>query len=352
MERGGEESLGAGTDRDRISLNVLFGLPNDQKARIIVEGDGKPLNYDLLGSVGLLPHLPAERFRTHVIYLWHGRRQPVKLGPGALLNHSADADLCSVALDMARRIQESSGRPCFNPPAAVAKTSRDEVARRLAGISGLIVPGTIRVREREPDEIRDAVARAGLGYPILVRVAGSHLGMTLICIDRPDELDAVSRLNRDDRSSLYVTEFRDFASPDGRYRKFRVVVIGDEIFLRHCIISENWLIHRGDRAENTEDEERATFEAFDREWRGHLEPVFKEIGSRLGLDYFGVDCHIDNSGNVLLFEANACMNVMANTRPPPNMWEQHIARIKEALERRLASPRTWRSFSPRENSVA
>jgi glutathione synthase/RimK-type ligase-like ATP-grasp enzyme len=107
------------------------------------------------------------------------------------------------------------------------------------------------------------------------------------------------------------------------------------------------MIHRNDRAANTEDGERAAFAKFDRDWRGHLQPIFREMGARLGLDYFGVDCNIDDTGNVLLFEANPCMNILANTTRSPNIWDGPIAEIKEALERRLSAPTTWRQFNKR-----
>ena len=66
------------------------------------------------------------------------------------------------------------------------------------------------------------------------------------------------------------------------------------------------------------------------------------MSRRLNLDYFGIDCNIDSERNVLLFEANACMKVLKNYRPPPNRFEAPIARIKKAVEDRLASPATWR----------
>ncbi len=342
-----DPQLRAAAVGDRTSLNVLFGLPDDQKATIIVAGDGKPLGFDLLGTAGLLPHLPPDRFKTYLVYLGPGRTQPLRLGPGPLLNHIGDADICAVALKQAAQITGSVDRPCFNHPRAVAKSTRDEVSRLFAGIPGLTVPKTVRVRERDPIEVRKILDRAGFAYPVLVRIAGSHLGMNLIRVDTPDGLDAISGLDRTDQASLYVTEFFNFVSPDKRYRKFRVVVIGEDIFLRHCIIAEHWMIHRNDRASNTEEAERATFTTFDREWKGHLQPIFREMGARLGLDYFGVDCNIDDAGKVLLFEANPCMNILANTSRSPNMWDGPIADIKEALEQRLASPATWRHFNSR-----
>ena len=140
---------------DRVmSFNVLFGLPDDQTAPSIVAGDGKPLGYDLVGTMGLLPHLAPERFKNYLIYLGPGRTQALRLGPGPLLNHIGDADVCSVALKQAAQITASVDRPCFNHPRAVARSTRDEVARLFAGIPGLTAPKTLRVRERDPIAVK------------------------------------------------------------------------------------------------------------------------------------------------------------------------------------------------------
>lgn len=352
MKPGSSIAREQAADRDQLALNVLFGLPDDQKATILVaEGDGKPLHYDLAGTVGVLPHLAREKFKTHVIYLWPGRKESVRLGPGALLNHIGDADICSVALKQAEQLMSKVDRPCFNHPRAVARSTRDEVSRILDGISGLKVPRTVRIGERDPAEVEHILRRADFRYPVLVRLAGSQLGANLVRIDSADELGAIQQLGGHDHASIYVTEFCDFVSPDGRYRNFRVVLVGEEIILRHCIIAERWPTHRNDRAADSEAEERATFARFDREWKVHLARVFRDIGARLGLDYFGIDCNIDDAGRVLLFEASASMNIMANTRPRPNMWDAPVAQVKRALEHLLARPTTWRHFNLRERSA-
>lgn len=183
---------------------------------------------------------------------------------------------------------------------------------------------------------------------MLMRVAGFHLGMSLTKVDTPDQVEAVcGGLDRDDSSSLYITEFCDFASGDGLYRKYRIAVVGGEIFLRHLYIGASWLIHRARTIPGTEPEERAFLNSFDAEWVPRLQPMFQEIGHRLDLDFFGVDCNIDASGNVLLFEANACMKILGYTGPKPNIWEAPIARITAAVEERLSRPETWRGSQPR-----
>jgi glutathione synthase/RimK-type ligase-like ATP-grasp enzyme len=229
-------------------------------------------------------------------------------------------------------------------------TTRDTVSNILAGLPRLRVPRTIRVQERTPSDVRDVVDKADLEYPVLVRIAGTHLGMSMIRIDTPDDFDAILRLNRFDRSSLYVTEFCDFASPDGRYRKFRIAVVGGDIFLRHVYIGDSWLIHRAEHDASMR-EERALLDAFDHQWSDWLRPMCQEIARRLDLDFFGIDCSIDPAGQVLLFEANACMKILGYTGPRPNTWEAPIARIKEAVETRLASPTKWCHFQSRGSNL-
>jgi glutathione synthase/RimK-type ligase-like ATP-grasp enzyme len=294
----------------------------------------------LLGSANLVPYLSRERFNIHRFFLQKGANLRIKIGPGAILNQIADPDMSSGALRIAAQLVSQIARPCFNPPAAVMRTSRDKVSRLLTGIAGLKVPKTIRVRAPTPVGVREAIAQNGLEYPVLMRGIGSHGGVSLFKADDPRGVDEIAR-STGMGWGIFVTEFRDFAGSDGRYRKFRVVVIGRDILLRHCIVGDSWLLSAGRRASGTADVERAMFERFDREWAKQLQPVFGEIGSRLGLDFFGVDCNIDDHGEVLLFEANACMNVLKNTSPSPNMWDAPIERIRSVLEERLASPSTW-----------
>jgi glutathione synthase/RimK-type ligase-like ATP-grasp enzyme len=333
----------------RISLNVLFGIPNRAQRTVGVSPDGRylqgrkpgPGEAIFIGSVNLARHLDPQRFVLERFYLKKG---PLRLnvGPGPFLNHIADPDTCSGALEMAARVVDQVPRPCFNPPAAIARTTRHEVARMLAGIASLTVPKTLRVPNTTPSGVRDAIAKANLVFPVLVRGVGMHGGMSLIKADNPGDIERVAQLEPKSQE-LYVTEFHDFRSRDGRYRKFRVVVVGGEIFLRHCVIADNWLLHGRRRTTGTEELEVAMYAHFEREWRAHLRPVFREIATRLGLDFFGVDCNIDEDGRVLLFEANACMNILHNYRPSPNIFDTPIARIKSAVEELLAAPSTWYS---------
>lgn len=333
----------------RIPLNLLVGIPDPKQRDVRVSPDGKRLIWrenarrntlHMFGGVHLAPHLDARRFALNCFYLQKQTDLRLKLGPGAFLNHIADPDTCGGALDVATRVVAKLARPCFNRPAAVARTSRDGIARILAGVPGLVVPKTIRIPESADPQVCAAIAQAGLKYPVLLRAVGSHGGISLIKADTPEKVEELIRRKRGGKD-IYVTEFRDFKSRDGRYRKYRVVVVGEQILLRHCIIADDWLLHATRRSAGTEAMELAMFTHFEREWSSHLRPVFREIATRLGLDFFGVDCNIDEDGRVLLFEANPCMNILKNTSASPNMWDAPIAKIKSAVEERLAAPSTW-----------
>lgn len=340
----------ATTAGQRISLNALFGVPDDSEGVVGVTPGGRALtalagtgtgHFRLRGSANIVPFLSRERFAVNRVYLQGRAQGRISLRPGAILNHIADPDICSQGLAMAEKLTNQAARPCFNHATAVRRTSRDGVARLLTGINRLTVPKTIRVEPTSPAAVRDAARNAELRYPILVRLVGSHGGEDRVKIDRPESMDEIGQLKHEGRP-LFLTEFYDFVSPDGHYRKFRVVIVGDEIFLRQCVVGSDWSLHGRDRVEGAEEEEAALFESFQSEWVPSLKPIFAEMTRRLDLDYFGVDCHIDSNRNVLLFEANACMKVLKNYKPLPNRFEAPIALIRNALENRLASPATWR----------
>lgn len=331
----------------RIPINVLFGVPDDNRALARVTPDGKRVDFTLPGTANMAAYL-SKRFLLNPLHLQQGGPLPKIIAPGAFLNHIADADVCSRALELAKQVAHDAARPCFNHPIEIAGTTRDGVAQALEGIPGLSVPKTIRIKTTTPSAFRQIVDEEGLDYPILVRVPGFHGGLKIIRIDRKEAIEDIAQLHCS--GPLYATEFRDFVSPDGRYRKFRVVVVGSEIHLRTCIISDNWLLGRGYRAPDSEKEERDQLETFDRTLAPHLAPVFKEIARRLGVDYFGVDCNIDKNGQVLLFEANACMNILRNNFPPPNIWDAPIKRISAAVEQLLASPQRWRQYARSANA--
>ena len=297
---------------------------------------------DFKGTASFRNYLPATIPQDREI--WFAPPEgPIRLTaePAPVINLQADPDIYSVVLNKTQRLIAAWKVPCFNLPSAVLATSRDQVATRLDGIPGLDVPRTERWVMADRAGLEGAIAKAGLTWPVLVRLTGQHGGESLMKLDNAEDLHACQDLPVPG-TSIYVTEFRDFRDPDGYYRKYRLVVVGRQIILRHVLIGHAWLLHALRRAPETDADEEARMERFETDLLPVIQTAVLEIADRLGLDYFGIDCHIDAEGRILLFEANACMNILHRTDPPPNMWDAPIAAVETALMDLLAHPERWR----------
>lgn len=319
---------------------LLFGVPDDMMLAVMAAPDGR-LQFGSRGSASFLAQLRSRLPGWPEIFVGP-RLLPRATGarPRHLVNHVADPDLCSVALAVAAHLAKDWQATTFNHPDAVRATGRDAIASRLADIPGLDVPRTVRLRPRSPADITATAEAHGLAWPLLARIAGDHGGVSLVQLDHPGHLDPLHALPWGGRE-LYLTEFRDFADADGRYRKIRLAVVGERIFIRHLLIGDGWLLHSTRRAVEDDTEEAAFLEGFDQAVLPSIEPAVREIARRLRLDYFGIDCSLRPDGRLLVFEANACMNILDNSRPSPNIWDAPVAAISDALLDLLLDPSRW-----------
>jgi hypothetical protein len=211
-------------------------------------------------------------------------------------------------LENLRKLLRGARGRVVNRPEMVLRSTRDQVARRLEGIPGLIVPKVIRLQGGKPAIAMRALERAGVDPPIIVRQIGTHSGKILGRFDTLAE--AVAALETGEH---LATQFIDFQSGDGLYRKYRVFFIGPHFILRHMLVSDEWNVHAKDRvrfmAERPElvAEERALFE-HEEFFPASVAQVLAAIRERMGLDFFGMDFGVTPDGKVVLFEANATMS--------------------------------------------
>jgi hypothetical protein len=223
-----------------------------------------------------------------------------------------------VLANVARLLKNYRGK-VINRPEAVQRSGREQVARRLAGTLGLIVPRVLRLRKQPAELAAKAVLRSGMRFPLLVREAGKHTGQFTGLANGPHELlpalaGPVEHL---------VTEFVDFRSADGLYRKYRVWCVGEQLLLRHMLFSDSWNVHASQRFGFMADrptliaEERALFEAHGGSPPPQFVPVLEEVARRMELDLFGIDFGVTANGQLLLFEANATMNFINFQRDGP-----------------------------------
>ena len=175
------------------------------------------------------------------------------------------------------------------------------------------------------------VASAAQVAPFIVREAGSHTGKGLILIADSDTTDELERFAFDGRD-LYVTAYADFRSPDGLYRKYRLLVVDGVPFPRHMVASPSWNIHSEDRPllMNKRPDLRDEEQAFLRDFSLDRFPAFEALASKLGLDYFGVDFALGDDGGVLVFETNCCFRPIRE-KDDPVYDGADVSKVKAAM---------------------
>ncbi|WP_158602012.1 tetratricopeptide repeat protein [Pararobbsia silviterrae] len=253
-----------------------------------------------------------------------------------VVNLVSDVDLGETALPNAAHIAERIGRPVVNHPDRIVPTDRESIARRLDGIAGCIVPRVRRVSTDGLRAARTASSVADVRFPCLVRPTGKHGGKDFYKVLDAQHLEGV--LRHTDAPNYYVTQFVDYRSPDGYFRKYRFLFVDGEVLPYHLAIGNAWKVHHAttDMADHAwmRDEERAFLadprHVFDDAQLGAL----REIQARIGLDYFGVDCGIDREGRVVVFEVNASMLVHGQNAEFPYKHEA-VERIRLAFHAML-----------------
>jgi glutathione synthase/RimK-type ligase-like ATP-grasp enzyme len=213
---------------------------------------------------------------------------------------------------VARRHLQALDRPLLNAPDRVWRTARHQIAGLLAGVPDLVVPWVVRLapRPQRPDDWRKRLWDQGLSLPALVRPTGSHGGKGLdLAKDPLDLLSSVDEIE----GEAYITAFHDFVSPDGFYRKYRMIFIDRQPLAYHLAISPHWLVHHESSGMEADPVRQAEELRFLADPQAALGPkamaAITEIARRIDLDYCGVDFSLLADGRVLLFEANATMLV-------------------------------------------
>jgi hypothetical protein len=317
-----------------------MGLPDDQKVHVAqISSAGAELTH--IGTASFLPYLRDE-LQFNQFWVGPGAPQISQLEPGPLINYIAEPDACRLALRAALENALRLNELWFNHPKHIIKTARDQVSERLQGIDGLIVPQTIRLKPTRATDILSALRNPQTDRPTLVRIVGNHSGETLTRIENIRDEDAVSALPWGGQE-LYVTQFHDFQDADGRYRKWRIAVIGGIPILNHVFIGTSWMVS-GDRRlwdSQVQLEVEEHYRMFPTRVSQFIGAIVDQIYSRLKLDYFGIDCAVSADGTIVLFEANACMDLfrVASKITPSGLAAKAL--LKTELMHLLHNPDRW-----------
>jgi tetratricopeptide (TPR) repeat protein len=266
---------------------------------------------------------------------WPGSRA---LPPHQLVfNAIGDADRARPALDAATVLLAGTAAPVINPPERVLPTGRIGNARHLAGLPGVVVPKMESLPRAllERGDGAAALSDRGFRFPLLLRSLGFHTGRHFAHVAGPADLGAaVARLPGPELAAI---EFLDARGADGKFRKYRAMIIDGEIYPLHLAISSDWKVHyfTAEMADNAahRTEEQAFLSDMTAAIGATAERALEAVRDALRLDYMGVDFALSPQGELLLFEANATMVI--NPPEPDERW----AHRRPAVERALAAAR-------------
>jgi hypothetical protein len=315
--------------RSPAGLRVLAIMaPGDLMANTPVECllENSDVNLDMLYVAPDLP-LPAQVPEHDVAFVAVG-----------------EPDSNQPILDLLAPLLADWPRPVIHMPEHISRLSRDGAQSRLRGTPGAVIPDVARVD-------RETLSAMGEGkrsvteflddgdFPIIVRPIGSHAGQGLEKLDTPAAVAAY--LDLQPEAHFYISRFVDYRSPDGQFRKYRIVLIDGRPFLCHLGISDHWMIHylNAGMAENAEKraEEAASMANFDEEFARRHAATLQAIYQRMNLDYLGIDCAETLDGQFLVFEVDTGMIV--HDMDPPDIFpykHAHMGKVFAAFREMLA----------------
>ena len=107
---------------------------------------------------------------------------------------------------------------------------------------------------------------------------------------------------------FYISNFIDYRSADGQFRKFRIVLVDGKPFGGHLAISSNWMIHYVnadmDASAAKRQEETEFFATFEHGFAERHAQSLQAIHHSVGLDYLAIDCAETPEGKLLVFEVD------------------------------------------------
>lgn len=188
---------------------------------------------------------------------------------------------------------------------------------------------------------REQVQSENFKFPVIFRQAGYHSGISTIIINNQNEPEDFYPFVLDVRE-YYLTQYVDYKQDD-IYKKLRLIVIAGEVFIRHVLLNDSWLIYSTNSREFMcknkiyIEKEKKILDSFNDDLKPYIKKQIKEIYQKIGLDYFGIDCFVDKNFNMLIFEVNASMNILIKPKDLPNklIFNKKTDLIVEAIKQMI-----------------
>lgn len=300
--------------RRALSIKRVFldPMPLENRRPVVLLLRDAPYNV----NVPLEMILDRSRVAVHKVYV----EGSVVLPPGVAFCAFGYAPGARNAID---RVAELAPR-CVNNPLHLERCAREALAQTLSALPGIAVVETVRVAG-------DAVTSIEL--PALVRPADTHAGEGLLLARDRGELEWHHQRWKADE--YHVSRFVDYASEDGAFRKYRVLLIDGVLYPYHLAIAQKWMVHYRTSEMSQHAwmrEEEARFLADPRATFPQWDALAPELTRRIGLDYVGFDVARLADGAMLVFEADPAMLIHDEDERGDFAYKRpYVAAVREAL---------------------
>lgn len=254
----------------------------------------------------------------------------------------AERDLMSAARKAIRRW----GCDTINKPEHAAATARDKLSAALQNVAGVRAPRTEYIAaEGELQPVVERVER-DFGFPVILRAPFLNYGQEMhLARDREEALTIAERL----RPGFYAIEFIDNQPRPGLHRRIRGAFIEQELHVLRLDYLPDWNVHSYREAEARKrfyednpqflQEEVAVCRDPMAELGKETVAALRRIREIVKLDYFGIDFDVDSEGRVIVFEANAAMNLLSRSsnliQHPKEPEQALIENFNAMLSRRI-----------------
>jgi hypothetical protein len=332
----GDKKTGLAIQNDTLALNRLYRSPCDAAPNLRVLALAAPM--DIGGNTPLEFLLEDSRIALATCYVVPGRPLPDPLPDhDVAIVIMPDGDAAGAALANLATLAPHWPRPLLNAPARIARLDRDRLYHDLADIAGLEIPQTARLDRESLAGIAADPARLKRhltdgDFPLIVRPIGSHAGFGLARLADGAALKAY--LEARPEAEFFLSRFVDYASGDGLYRKYRIVMIDGKAHACHMAIAEDWKVWylNADMALSAANrmEEAAFMRDFDAGFAARHGAALAGIHARLGLDYVIIDCAQTPSGALLVFEADN--TAIVHNMDPVNVYPYKPSQMQKIFK--------------------
>jgi glutathione synthase/RimK-type ligase-like ATP-grasp enzyme len=319
-----------------MKKNILFinGVADNSKVKVTrIEKNGT-IKWMTRGSANISNYLQNNMFDCmNIVFDTRKDQQLPRQMIHGIFNQISDPDTNKISLQKVEELHKaiSAKVPFFNIPSRIKDTTRDKIYTLLQGIDNLTVPKTVKIEPKSPQEIYDAIQKEGFEFPVIFRQAGEHGGISTIRVD--DEREQFYPFALDGRA-YYLTQFVEYAEEDGLYKKYRLMVVDGKVYLRHVKVSAGWMVHHKSQIDNPEELQKIGAKFFS-DNKETIQKVVTKIYDRLQLDYFGIDCSIDQTLNLLVFEINPSMGVFLQAKN--DIFSKNVDVLRQAVIKMIDS---------------